>query len=153
MALVFSDGSHMYPGWWVLQRQAQMLQQTYIWNWHPVMCFKPHKWFVGHTLKEFSLSIKQNDFSHLQPRTDCNLNTGHLHFTGTPLISRRFVFSSHNYLSVPVAPLISGLCKHRTKTDNSLIWTWSMHLLSATPCYGLWVMTIFKYRNLVLLLL
>ena len=68
---------------WFPQRKALKHQQNYVWNWHPVPCVKAHKWFVRHTLKEFSLSIKQTDFSHLQPRTDCNLHSGHLHFTGS----------------------------------------------------------------------
>lgn len=72
---------------WALQRKVLKHQQHYVWNWHPVTCVKTHKWFVRHILKEFSLSIKQSDFSHLQPRTDCNLHSGHLHSTGFPLIS------------------------------------------------------------------
>lgn len=41
------------------------------------VCVKAHKLFVWPTLKEFSLRIRLTDFSHLQPRTVCNLPSEH----------------------------------------------------------------------------
>lgn len=100
---------------WAQQRKVVKHQQNHGWNWHPVTCVKAHKWFVSRTLKEFSLSIKQSDFSHLQPRTDCNLHGGHLHLTGPPLISSLRI-CLHPILVPPSGPLNLNTMKHRTHT-------------------------------------
>lgn len=58
---------------WTLQKKL-LKQQHFVRNWHSVTCAKAANSLSG-PLKEFLLSIKLNDFVHLQARKGCNFHS------------------------------------------------------------------------------